>query len=145
MKVKFKNLLMGYTGKTDDSVIYFSPKRSRYIIRKPPTFHEGEHHRAFAQIQKQIFGLEPSAEYRQDLRDYLRLYNELPGYKERPVLAWNLMYVKMLWNMHYIMGVDLSTINRSLALELPCRCVSDAVEAGMLPRVKGYQGFTALI
>jgi len=145
MKVKFKNLLMGYTGKADDSVIYFSPKRKRYIIRKAPIFHEGEHHREFAHIQKQIFGLHPSAEYRQDLREYLRLYNDLPGYKEQPILAWNLMYVKMLWNMHYIMGVDLRSIDRELALELPCRSVSDAVEAGMLPRVRGYQAFSSLI
>lgn len=145
MKVRFKNLLMGYTGKADDSVIFFSPKRGRYIIRKAPTYHEGEHHRDFARIQRQIFGIKPSDEYRNDLREYLKLFNALPGYKESPVLGWNLMYVKMMWNMHYIMGVDLHSIDRELALELPCRSVADAVEAGMLPRVKGYQAFTALI
>lgn len=145
MKVRFKHLIGGYTGKADDSVIYFSPKLGRYIVRKAPSFHEGEHHRNFAALQRQIFGIQPSADYRDDMRQYLKLYNQLPGYRERPVLSWNLMYVKMLWNMHYIMGVDLRTIDRELALDLPCRCVADAVEAGMMPRVKGYQDFTALI
>ncbi len=145
MKVNFKNMLMGYTGVADDCVFYYSPKYRRYIVRKRPTFEEQEHHRNFGNIQTVIFGLNPSAAYRQDLREYLQLYNQLNGYRESPIHSWNAMYVKMMWNMHYIMAVDLHTIDRELALELPCRSVADAVMAGMLPRVKNFERFTALI
>ncbi len=145
MKVKFKNLLMGYTGVADDSVIYFSPKLGQYIIRRRPKFKEMDHHRRFGEIQKQLFAIDPSAQYRQDIRDYLKLYNALPAKRDKPILTWNALYVKMMWNMHYIMNVDLLTLDRDLALELPCRSISDAVEAGLLPRVKNYEPFSALI
>jgi hypothetical protein len=72
-------------------------------------------------------------------------YNSLPGYRERPASAWNLLYMKLMWNMKYIMGVDLETLDRSLALELPWRTVAEAIENRLLPMVKDYERFTALI
>jgi len=145
MKVKFKNLLMGYTGIADDSVIYFSPKLRRYIIRKRPRYVEREQNRVFSSVQKNIFALEPSEEYKEDLRLYLRRYNALPGYSERPILAWNRIYSKLMWNMHWIYQVDLATITREDLEDLPCRSVAAAVEAGLLPRVKSYWLLSALM
>jgi hypothetical protein len=143
MKVRFKNLLMGYTGMADDSVIYFSPKRGRYIIRRRPKYTEGEHNRIFAQINRRIFALQPSEAYKQDLREYLKRYNALPINREHPVLGWNLIYSKMMWNMHALDQVDLSSISRDQLPDLACRKVSLAVASGLLPMVPDYQDFQA--
>jgi len=145
MKVKFKNLLMGYTGKADDSVIYFSTKLGRYIIRRAPKYVEGEHHRRFAQIQKAIFAIAPSAAFKQDLKDYLVLYNGLRSQRNAPIQSWNMLYSKMMWNMHHIYKVDLSSIRREDLPDLPCQSVARAVEAGLLPKVKGYEAFQSEI
>jgi hypothetical protein len=145
MKVKFKNLLMGYTGKADDSVIYFSPKLGRYIIRRAPKYVEGEHHRRFSRIQKAIFAIEPSAAFKQDMKDYLLLYNGLKAQRNHPIQSWNMLYSKMMWSMHHIYQVDLSSIKREDLPDLPCQSVAMAVEAGLLPKVKGYEEFQAEI
>lgn len=145
MKLKFSKLLMGYTGKIDDKTIYYSPSKRRYILRSIPEFKEGENHKNFGAISKNLYALNPSPEYIQNLREYRLQYNSLPGYRERPASAWNLLYMKLMWNMKYIMGVDLETLDRSLALELPCRTVAEAIENRLLPMVKDYERFTALI
>lgn len=145
MKVRYNRLVMGYSGSVDDSVFYFSPKRNQYIIRRKPRFTPGEHNENFADVQKRIYGIRPGAEYRQDLRDYLALYNDLPRNRDKPLHAWNLIYTKLMWNMHHILHTDLKSIDREQAMMLPCRRVSEACDAGLLPKVKGYQSFRALI
>ncbi|MCK9557357.1 MAG: hypothetical protein PHO85_05450 [Candidatus Cloacimonetes bacterium] len=145
MKVKFKNLLMGYTGMLDDSVVYFSAKRNQYIIRRRPKFKAGKHNRDFTDVQKKIYAIQPSEEYRQDLRAYLGLYNDLPQHRDKPLHAWNLIYVKLMWNMSHILQIDLHSIDREQVLNLPCRTIAAACAAGLLPKVKGYETFTALI
>ena len=143
MVVKFKNLLMGYTGMVDDSVIYFSPKLGKYIIRRAPQSKDHESKRRFAQIQKQIFALKPSDAYKQDIRDYLLKYNALPSNKDRHIFTWNFLYSKMMWNMHHILKIDLTCITREQIAELPCRNIASAIDAGLLPKVKGYMNYTA--
>lgn len=138
MKVKFKNLLMGYTGKADDSVIYYSPKLGQYIIRRAPKSRLNSGNRTFAEAQKRIFALNPSLAFREDIKRYLRLYNSLPANRDKAILSWNYLYSKMMWNMHHIYKVDLTSISREDLASLPCRTIATAVEAGLLPKVKGY-------
>ncbi|MCB5267999.1 MAG: hypothetical protein LHW46_07830 [Candidatus Cloacimonetes bacterium] len=145
MKVKFKSLLMGYTGVADDSVIYFSPKLRRYIIRKRPRFVERETNRHFGNVSKHIFALEPTEAYKDDLRQYLILYNALPANSDRPIYAWNRIYSKLMWAMNQIYHVDLTSITREDLEDLPCRSVAAAVEAGLLPKVKDYWLLSALM
>ena len=143
MKVKFKNLLMGYTGLADDSVIYFSPKTGKYIIRKRPIITHWEGHNNFAQIQKRIFGLKPSSAFIQDIKAYLPKYNALPAARDKNILSWNYLYSKMMWNMHHIYQIELGTLDRDQLPALPCRTLSSAIEAGLLPKVQGYQDYQA--
>jgi len=138
MKVKFKNLLLGYTGKADDSVIYFSPKLGQYIIRRAPQSRDHAGKQRFAEIQKRIFALNPSPAYQADLKSYLLKYNALPATQGKAILSWNYLYSKLMWNMHHVCKVDLASITREDLPELPCHTIAAAVEAGLLPKVKGY-------
>lgn len=143
MQVKFKNLIMGYTGKADGSVIYYSPKMRRYLLRRAP---QGKRHQGqsrFAEIQKRIFGLKPSQAFKDDLKAYLPGYNALRANLEKNILSWNYMYSKMMWSMHNIYKVDLAGIERGQLAALPCRSLAAAIEAGLLPKVKGWEDFTA--
>jgi hypothetical protein len=141
MKVKFKNLLMGYTGKADESVIYFSPKLGKYIIRTRPKPFTGTNQSSFAQVQKRIFALKPASAFIQDIKAYLPKYNALPANRERTILSWNYLYTKLMWNLHHIYKIDLRTLQRSQLASLPCHNLAAAIEAGLLPKVSGYQEY----
>jgi len=147
MKVKFKNLLMGYTGKADDSVIYYSPRYGRYIVRRAAKYVERENHRSFAAIQKNIFAVKPSAEFKQDVLCYLSGYNKLAANRDKPVVVWTNLYNKLMWSMHHIYKVDLVTLTRQqiYADNLPCKSIAQAVDAGLLPYVKGAEELQALL
>ena len=136
---------MGYTGKADDSVIYFSPKLGRYIIRRRPKYVEQEQNLSFSRIQKRIFALKPSEAYKQDMKQYLQIYNAQMKKIDRPIRAWNLLYSKLMWNMHWVCGVDLESITRDQLQDLPCCNVKSAVEAGLIPRIRAFEQFTAFI
>lgn len=134
---------MGYTGKADGSVIYYSHKMRKYLLRRAP--HGGRHQgqSRFAEIQKQIFSLKPSDAFKEDAKAYLPLYNALRANLDKPLLSWNYLYSKMMWSMHHICDVDLAVIEREDLAELPCRSLAAAIEAGLLPKMKGWQSFTA--
>ncbi|MCB5261069.1 MAG: hypothetical protein PHN71_03055 [Candidatus Cloacimonetes bacterium] len=141
MKVKFTKLLMGYEGKIDDAVMYFSPKRRKYILRKRPKYVEQAQNRSFSQIQKRIFALPIRAEYKQDIRNYLLKYNALPGYSDHPIYAWNLLYSKLMWDIARLYKIDLKSIAVEDLPSLPCITIATAVERGILPKVNGYERF----
>jgi len=143
MQVRFKNLLMGYTGKADDSVIYFSPKYGKYLIRRAPIRLVNRQNQRFGMIQKRIFGLMPAEGFVRDIRGYLVKYNALAANRDKSILSWNYLYSKLMWNMQHIYKVDLAEITLDDLAELPCRSIAVAVEAGLLPRVKGYEAYQA--
>ena len=60
------------------------------------------------------------------------------------MLSWYNLYIKMLFAMQKALpGIDLATITieQIYAEQLPCISVKAAVEAGLLPRVKGYEHY----
>ena len=56
---------------------------------------------------------------------------------------WGL-FLKLMWAMAKMRGLDLEFLTRETieSENLPCRSVKDAVEAGLLPMVKGYEWMT---
>jgi hypothetical protein len=147
MKVRFKNLIGGYTGMTDDSVIYFNPSLNRYIVRSKPKHKIHNGNSKFSSVSRSLKQLCPSQEYISDFKAYLKLYNRLPAHREAPLPVWNNLWVKMMWSMQRIYAIDLATITRQQIVDnnLPCISVKAAVEAGLLPKVAGWEGFDALI
>ncbi len=145
MKVRFKNLIGGYTGQADDSVIYFHPGLNRYIIRRKanPVLNAGNNR--FGAICKRISQLPLSPAYVEDFKVYHRLFNRVPPNRERQLPAWNNLWRKMMWNMQRIYGIELSSISYAdiTQNQLPCRSVKAAVEAGLLPKVNGWESMDA--
>lgn len=145
MKVRFKNLIGGYTGQADDSVIYFHPGMNRYIVRRKPVHKINSGNNRFAAICNSLSQLPLSPAYVEDFKLYHKLYNRLPPNRERQLPAWNNLWKKMMWNMQRIYGTELIGITYAdiIGNQLPCICVKAAVEAGLLPKVKGWETMVA--
>lgn len=143
MKVTFKNMLHGYTGKADDMIFYMDKRTGKMYARKSFKFKKHPGQPPFRKAQQQIYAINPSQNYKYDLHDYCLSYNELPENKENPIFTWAQMYNKLMWAMQKKMpeSVDLKTITREqiIAQNLPCKSVKATVEAGLLPVVEGYE------
>jgi hypothetical protein len=145
MRVAFKNMINGYSGKADGSVIYYIRKTNSFYIKKRPHMPQGENQNRFQAIMLNLGTIKPDFYYKEDFGFYLELYNQLTDKKYSPVIAWNNLYLKMLFGMAKTLpGIDLSTITKQQMYDqnLPCLSVKKAVEAGLLPIVKGYTRFS---
>jgi len=146
MKVLFKHLIAGYTGKMDDAVIYYNKFLNKVIIRKNPQMPIGEHHKRFKRISQNIYGLQPSQGYRDDLYLYACNLRKIKSHRYDGILVWNNLYSKIMFAMAKAMPgtVNLETITRAQieAENLPCRTVRQAVEAGLITAVKDWQTLT---
>jgi len=145
MKVAFKNMINGYCGKADDSIIYYIRKTNQFYIKKRPHMPRGETQINFGLIMINLGRINPDFYYKEDLSFYLELYNQLPDKRYGSVIAWNNLYLKVMFSMaKTIPGIDLATITKQDLYDndLPCLSVKKAVEAGLLPVVKGYTRFS---
>lgn len=148
MKVGFQYGIGGYTGKLDGLVYYYDKLGGRVYARKwvyPRLTQENER---VGSISEQVFALKPSEAYKANLRRYAARYNALKATEHQPVRSWVNVYLKLMYNMAKLMPeVDLRTLSREQIYqqELPCRSVKQAVEAGLLPVVDGYERMVAEI
>jgi hypothetical protein len=145
MKVLFKNMVNGFTGKADGSVIYYSRRLNRCFVRRRPIYKDHPRHQPWKEIMKNLGRIQPSDGYKDDLTWYLELYNQLKQNKFTPVHSWNNLFIKLLFAMaKQYPDIDLSTITRDdiISRELPCMSVNRAIDAGLLPEVKNYVRFT---
>jgi len=142
MKVKFKNMLHGYTGKADDLIYYMDGRTGKIYARKTFKFKNHPAHSGFRKAQKQIYKIKPSSDFKFNLQDYCMSFNLLPENREKPIFSWCQVYNKLMWAMQKAMPgrVDLQTITRKQIIDqnLPCKTLKDAIEAGLLPQVEGY-------
>lgn len=144
MRVAFKNMINGYTGKADDSIIYYVRRTNGFYIRRRPQVKLGNNQNSFRQIMLNLGMLEPDFYYKQDLGFYLELYNQLPANKYGSVMTWNNLFMKVMFSMaKTVPDIELSTITKQEIYdrELPCLSVNRAIDAGLLPMVKGYKRF----
>jgi len=143
MKVLFKNLIQGYTGKADDCVIYYNRKLNCVIVREKPIYRNHPAHAPFKAVMKNLKKINPCLAYRKDAIGYIELYNKLPANKYRQLVSWSNLFQKIMWMMQRILPeVDLATLTREQIYteELPCISIKQAVDAGLIPKVKGYEG-----
>jgi hypothetical protein len=148
MKVHYKKALCGYSGTSDDAVYYYHPGIQLSLVRDYVIPKESSANRRMKAVMQNLQQLQPSEGYKQNFKDYLIRYNRLKVNQDSPVLAWNNLFLKLMYAMEKATaGIDLATLSRQqiIDLDLPCQSVCRAVEAGLLPSVDGYQGLTALI
>ncbi len=143
MKTTRVNLPVDFTGSIDGLIFYRRTPGGKIYVRKQFKFKDHPGQPKFAETQKAIYALRPSPAYKQNIKDYMQAYNQLPGNAENPLLSWTNIYNKLMFAMEKLLPgqVVLNKISRTqiLAQNLPCITVKDAVEAELLPVVKGYE------
>jgi hypothetical protein len=140
MKIMFKYLLNGYTGKADDLVLYYNRNLNKIIARRRPKVKITETHINFSIISKNMRNLNISPAYKEDFKVYADLYSRLKDNQWKPVTGWYNLFMKMMYAMAKAdpENIDLKTVTRAqIETEaLPCITVKDAVSAGLLPPVR---------
>lgn len=146
MKVLFKHLIQGYTGRMDDAVLYYNKFLNKVILRKLGKVRLGPHHDRFKAISQNIYSLQPSQSYKDDLYRYAYLLRRQKSHRYDGLLVWNNLYSKIMYNMAkaFPESIDLATLTRQQIEtdNLPCRTVKQAVEADLLLWVNGYEELT---
>lgn len=141
MKVTFKNMIQAYQGKCDGLIYYYNPRLKRMLCRTYTKPRESTQTKRFAAIAKNLRALNPSEGFCNDLRVYTNLYSR--KYHEGPnIVTWYNAYLMMMYALAGLYPhLDLQTLTRAdiEAQGLPCRSVKQAVEAGLLKPVKGYE------
>ena len=138
MEVVFKNILKAYSGKCDGLVYYYNSRLDRVLCRRHVIPRQNTHNRRMAAISRNLKALNPAPEFVNDLKIYAALYRDAP-------LNGQNVYIKLMYALARTYDVDLSTLTREqiTELELPCATVKQAVEAGLLAPVPGYERLTA--
>jgi hypothetical protein len=143
MKATRANLLGEFTGKLDGLIYYRRRSNGKLYVRRQFRFKNHPSHQGFSSAQKAIYAINPSEGYKQNLKDYLNYYSRLPESDNKSYQAWTNIYAKLMFAMQKAMPdtVDLRAITRTQIEQqsLPCITVKAAVEAGLLPKVKGYE------
>ncbi len=146
MKVMFKHLIAGYSGRMDNAVIYYNKYLNKVILRRLGKVRLDERHDRFKAISKNIYGLSPSQGYKDDLHLYAIELRRQKAHRYEPLLVWNNTYNKIMYSMAKLMPetVDLATLTRAQieSEDLPCRTVKQAVEADLIPYVRNYAELT---
>ena len=148
MKVNFKHMIQGYTGRADDVIYVMDRQTGKIYIRTFPHREVMPGNTAFAEVMRNLRSLKPSTSYREDMQMYVELYNALPINKYKAVKTWNNIFMKVMYALvKNDPTINLKKISRQDIYDntLPCISVTKAVEAGLLPVVKGYQKFDSLI
>jgi hypothetical protein len=149
MKATRAHLLGEFTGKLDGLIYYKSRRTGKLYVRRQWEFKHHPAHQEFGSAQKAIYAIQPSEGYKQNLKNYLYCYNNLPDRSNENCQTWTNIYAKLMFAMQKALPetVDLKYISRRQVEEqnLPCGTVKMAVEAGLLPVMKGYERLTAPI
>lgn len=148
MKTRFRQNMQGLTGKMDDLVYFYRRDLNQILARRFTRARRNPSAERCKLVMANLKNLYPSAGYRQNFKDYLLKYNNLPINKERQVPAWNNLWLKVLFGMVKVFpGIDLATLTKEQIISqyLPCRSLKAAIDWELLPAVKGFERYTELI
>jgi hypothetical protein len=138
MKVKMRPN-HGKPAKKRTGIVYSSYNDGEVIVARRYVYPKlSEQNSKTGAITANLFNINPSEGYKQDLREYIRLYNATPMGEEKPLRTWNNLYLKLMYAMAKAdPTVDLRTLTREeiYTRDLPCITVKLAVEAGLLVKV----------
>jgi len=147
MKVKLNDKIVSYSGKLDNMIYYYNPLAKGVVARRRPTMPHQKMNDKYRLVAQRFKAINPSIAYRKDFAAYLDIIKENDD--DVRMGCWHNLFVKMMWALatKYPDKVNLETLTREQieSKKLPCRCVRDAVQAGLLPAYEGYKKLTALI
>lgn len=138
MKVKMR-LNRGKPASKKEGIVYCSYNDGDVLISRRYVYPKlSEQNAKTGAITAYLFRINPSEGYKQDLRDYIRLYHSTPAGEEKPIHSWNNLYLRLMHAMAKAdPSIDLHTLTREVIYvrDLPCISVKSAVEAGLIPKV----------
>jgi len=139
MNVLFKNILKAYSGKCDGLVYYYNSRLDRVLCRRHVIPKATAQNARMTLVSKNLSALAPSPDFITDLKYYAAIQRERQ-------LNWRNVYMKLMFALQRLYNVDLATLTRAEieAQELPCRSVKQAIQAGLLDPVPGYERLDAL-
>ena len=132
-----------FCGSSEGMVYYYNKRLGKMIARKWVKPKTTAANRRLGTISRNLKNLQPSEGYIKDLRVYIALYDYSPG--ERHYMSWQNVYLTLMYSLaKQNPAVDLLTLSREQITSdnLPCKCVKDAIEAGLLREVDGYEKLT---
>lgn len=148
MKAQLKIMLPGFTGNMDDVVIYYNSHLNKYIARRKvtPKFTPDN------AIVKDIYAfgrrVKLNEAYLNDCREYIRRFNSKYRRQGRAMSTWPNVFMKVMRasNKKYP-ELDFKILTREEVLErqLPCRNITESIEAGYLEKVPGYQNLSSIL
>ena len=145
MNIHFKNLIKAYSGKCDGLVYYYHPRYERFFARRLPKFQPNASTQRMGLISKQLKALQVSEGFKNDLKIYCGQYQSVNREYRYP--CWSNIFSKLFWALSRSYDVDLSHITKVQIYSeaLPVRSVKEAVGAGLLPEVPGWEYLGQLI
>lgn len=147
MKVAFQNGITGFSGRAGDLIFCYNKLFQTVYARRNTYPARTQENERIGRITGHLYKLQISEDYKEDMRLYLTRYNALRENHRQPLPNWSSLYLKLMYKMTKAMPeLDLSTITRDQihSLELPCISIKKAIEAGLLPKVLGWQRYTNL-
>ncbi len=144
MKVKLEVRPTGLSGKIGELVYCYDRRTGTIIARRYAYPKITEHNRKVGSASANLFKLNPSKGYKENLYFYVDRYNGLRENRNSRARSWVNIYLKMMYAMAKAdPTLDLSTLTREeiQQRELPCLSLKRAIEAGLLPRVYGWEDF----
>lgn len=141
MKVNFKNMVKGYSGKCDGLVYYYDSRAQRMCVRRHTKQKITEHNHTFGSITKHLATLQLSQVYKDDFYLYTGAYNSLKANRQNQASSWYNLYIKSMHAMAKQLSIDLLTITRAeiITNDYPCRTVARLIAAGFLPEIRDWE------
>ncbi len=151
MKPKFTHSHRGYSGKLDGLVYGMYNGGQMCLAHKFVAPTPTANTLLMRTINLNLSAVYNSAQaaYIADLKTYSRKYRaKVQKDKQLPPCS-KALFIKMLWAWHKVNPTenDLAVVTAEDIIDknIACKSVKDAVDAGYLPRVAGYETLTALI
>lgn len=144
MRVTYKYGIGGLRGRADGMVFCYNRYLGRPYTRKMVYPKITEKNVSFGNVTANIFRINPSQGYRDDMYYYMARYRNL-NEANMSLITWSNFYLKLMYDMAKADNtIDLRTLTREeiYSRDLPCISVKKAVEAGLLPVVYDYRSFT---
>lgn len=140
MKVAFRNLLKAYSGQVDGLVYYYNSKLDKILCRRYVIPEETAQNVTMGAKSRNLSELQPSEAFQHDLKHYAAMISTRGKY-----LNWRNCYIKLMYQLEKLYNIDLLSLTRDSIYQnsLPCITVSQAIDAGLLEPVDGYQRFNS--
>jgi len=142
MKVKVTFPALGYSGRVGDMVFCeLKDAKVTYARRYVKPANTAANDR-FKAIQKNLWKIHPSSGYKNDLRQYIQIFNQTKPDRFAYITNWHCLWKTMMFELQRLdPTVDLSTLTRQeiYARDLPCISVAAAVSANLLYPVPGWE------